>query len=248
MRLFGMSRLSVAYPKFKFRGFKKMATLPKIVKELISADKVFSTADNNQQSLMFDCICYAVPLACDLANTHEDIKNYNFDIPQAKTVKVDFNKKHFNGLVENTRKKISMEVFYLVTKHGAELAKLRTGDKVKSWLVKNYSDKKTKVKSYRTLASQTKKEKNPSAGNKSTTKKTSKKLSPEQSDIMAIVTFLVQLPPEKIAEARDLVLNKFADVKVDTSKQAVSPENVENVIADIQVAVQSAVIENPNVV
>ena len=65
---------------------------------------------------------------------------------------------------------------------------------------------------------------------------------------MAIVTFLVQLPPEKIAEARDLVLNKFADVKVDTSKQAVSPENVENVIADIQVAVQSAVIENPNVV
>lgn len=108
---------------------------------------------------MFDCVCYALPLACDLANTHADIKNYNFDIPQAKTVKVDFNKKHFNGLVENTRKKISMEVFYLVTKHGAELAKLRTGDKVKSWLVKNYSDKKTKVKSYRTLASQTKKEK-----------------------------------------------------------------------------------------
>ena len=74
MRLFGMSRLSVAYPKFKFRGFKKMATLPKIVKELISADKVFSTADNNQQSLMFDCVCYALPLDCDLANTHADIK------------------------------------------------------------------------------------------------------------------------------------------------------------------------------
>ena len=98
------------------------------------------------------------------------------------------------------------------------------------------------------MASQTKKEKNPNAGNKETTKKTSKKLSPEQSDIMAIVTFLVQLPPEKIAEARDLVLSKFADVKVNTSKQAVSPENVENVIADIQVAVQSAVVENPNVV
>ena len=189
-----------------------------------------------------------LPLACDLANSHADIKNYNFDIPQAKAVKMDFNKNNLKGLVDNTRKKISMEVFYLVTKHGAELAKLKTGEKVKAWLAKNYSDKKTKVKSYRTLASQTKKEKNPNAGNKATAKKTSKKLSPEQSDIMAIVTFLVQLPPEKIAEARDLVLNKFADVKVDTSKQAVSPENVENVIADIQVAVQSATVQNPNVV
>ena len=83
-----------------------MATsLPKIVKELISADQAFTTADNTQQSLMFDCICYAVPLACELANSHADIKNYNFDIPQAKAVKMDFNKNNLKGLVDNTRKK-----------------------------------------------------------------------------------------------------------------------------------------------